>query len=287
MRVFVPAFLWLLGGFLYGAPASPPPAGHRVVERGAPIVWLPGGWFWQGSDAGDEQYALSMCRDRRLDILPGSCPDDMFADELERHRTWVSAYGIDRTEVTNADYRRCVLAGACLPSRLPADEPRFSAPSLPVAGLTWREARAYCRFARGRLPTEAEWERAARGADGRRFPWGHFYNDRLANHGQVGLRPDTVDGFAYAAPVGSFPGGASPYGLLDMAGNVAEWTADFYAPDDLHVSHAVDPHGADQGGLRVIRGGSFRTPAYMTRTTARDAAGEGQARADVGVRCAH
>src|SRR5258706_16107315 len=96
---------------------------------------------------------------------------------------------------------------------------------MPVAAITIEEAQAYCRFAGGRLPTEDEWERAARGSVRNRFPWGRHYDPALANHGRAPLGPDPSDGFALAAPVGSFPAGASPYGLLDMAGNVWEWTS--------------------------------------------------------------
>ena len=152
---------------------------------------------------------------------------------------------------------------------------------MPVAGVTWDEARAFCEFAGGRLPTDEEWERAARGGDARhRFPWGRQYNDRLANHGRSPRGPDDVDGFVYAAPVGSFPGGASPYGLLDMAGNVWEWTASPPRADEVET-------GGDPNVYRILRGGSWAQPPEVMRVSHREWQPLGAAPSDVGLRCAY
>ena len=151
---------------------------------------------------------------------------------------------------------------------------------MPVAGITWHEARAFCEWAGGRLPTDAEWERAARGRARRRFPWGRQFNSRLANYGRSPRGPDRADGWRYAAPVGSFPDGVSAYGLHDMAGNVFEWTAT--PPRDSDVGL-----GADAQGYRIIRGGSWSQPPELLRVTAREWFPVAQHRADIGLRCAY
>lgn len=290
------ALLLLGSGVLPAADPQPGPD-RRVVTQRPDVVWIPAGWFIRGSDEADIAYAIELCQ---RDRLP-SCPADLFLEEAPQERVWVSAYGIDRTEVTNAAWRRCVAANRCPPTRINGASPgvarRVGLPAHPASGITWAEAQAYCEWVGGRLPTEAEWERAGRGHDDRRFPWGNHYNPRLANHGQPGHhgalsvvlpgRPDGADGFRYAAPVGSFPSAASPFGLVDMAGNVWEWTADGYDPEAYVDSPRVDPRGPRQQGLRVVRGGSWRHPAYTLRVTNRAAMAEGDAEPDVGFRCAY
>src|SRR5690606_19068513 len=173
------------------------------------------------------------------------CGPTLFVEESPARRIQLCSYGIDRTEGTNAAYGRCVRASECAPSRLRPGDERMTQPSHPVAGVTFAEAAAYCAFAGGRLPTEAEWERAARGdaPEGRRFPWGDPYGSRLTNHGQGIASPDGVDGHRYAAPVASYPDGASPFGLYDMAGNVWEWTVDRFRPRAYESGTSVDPVG--------------------------------------------
>lgn len=144
------------------------------------------------------------------------------ADERPRHTVTLPAFRIDRTEVTRGDYRRCTSAGACTSPR--ALDARFDDPRQPVVGVSWHQARAYCAWAGGRLPTEAEWEKAARGADGRTFPWGEAYPDnRRAVYGRA-------ESTGHPDPVGAHPLGDSPYGLHDMAGNVWEWVESPYDP---------------------------------------------------------
>lgn len=240
-----------------------------------------------GASEGEIAYAVELCLDRRIiptrslaPDLDGACSARRFIPETPQRRVWTDAYGIDRTEVTHAAWRRCVAAGRCPPSRIPDDDMRLAAPQMPVTGVTWEEAAGYCRSVGGRLPTEAEWERAARGTGRHRFPWGRQYNDRLANHGRAPQGPDARDGFAFAAPVGSFPSGASPYGLLDMAGNAWEWTAS--TPDARDVGPGTDPRV-----YRVVRGGSWAQPPELMRVTHRVWLPSGEHRSDLGLRCAY
>jgi formylglycine-generating enzyme required for sulfatase activity len=155
---------------------------------------------------------------------------------------------------------------------------------MPVAGVTAEEAEAYCAFRGGRLPTEAEWEKAARGTGRRRFPWGRTYHARLANHGRPPVRADPSDGFRFAAPVGSFPDGASPYGVLDLAGNVMEWTASRPSTPDFD---ALGYAGADPAMHRIVRGGSWGHPAVDLRVTHRGVLRAVASHPDLGLRCAY
>ncbi|MBC7173625.1 MAG: SUMF1/EgtB/PvdO family nonheme iron enzyme, partial [Polyangiaceae bacterium] len=260
----------------------------RVHPRA--IVWIPSGASIRGSDASDVGFALALC----LLSSPGGsleriCRDDLFIEEMPARAIWTSAYGIDAREVTHAAYQRCVQASVCTPPRVASPDARLALPDHPVSGVTALEAETYCSFVGGRLPTEAEWERAARG-DSRpphRFPWGRAYSERLANHGQIGERPDGIDGYRYAAPVGSFPDGASPFGVLDMAGNVWEWTADRFERGGYATGPSVDPRGADSSNGRVVRGGSWRSSPITLRVSHRVPVPETLSAPDLGFRCAH
>jgi formylglycine-generating enzyme required for sulfatase activity len=163
------------------------------------------------------------------------------------------AFEIDRSEVTVAAYAACAAAGGCMPEGTDTT-------SLLPQMLSWNEAKAYCEYRSKRLPTEAEWEKAARGTNGVRFPWGNAdASCDLADFGDCGLA---------AAPVGSFPGGASPYGALDMAGNLAEWVADWYG-DYSSFTRSPDPTGPTTGQFKVLRGGAYDDTAKYLRASAR------------------
>lgn len=251
------------------------------------IVWLEEGTFVMGASEADVAYGVGLCLHQRpipvrslAPEMDGACSPRRFMSEAPARRVWTDGYGIDRTEVTNGAWRRCVGAGRCAPSRIADEDARLSGPRMPVTGVTWEEAAAFCATVGGRLPTEAEWERAARGPRRHRFPWGRLYNRGLANHGRSPQGPDDGDGFTLAAPVGSFPAGASAYGLLDVAGNAWEWTASPPNPDDVGEGH-------DPSVYRVVRGGSWAQPAEVMRVTHRVWMASAEHRSDLGFRCAY
>lgn len=239
-------------------------------------------------------------------------------DAMPMHRVYLDDYWIDQTEVTNAMFAKFVeatgyqteversgwgwvfgvgssnwhiLQGASWKKpHGPVEVPGFE--SHPVVQVSWNDAAAYCRWAGRRLPTEAEWEKAARGTDGRIFPWGNemafknrlnFADKRLA----IGGADLTIDDrYPLTAPVGRFPNGASAYGLLDMAGNVWEWTADWYDPGYYLASPYANPSGPESGDRRVARGGSWYDAANLAMVTVRLPARPQDAHAYLGFRCA-
>ncbi len=179
--------------------------------------------------------------------------EDVGADDDARPvaKIFVGSFWIDKFEVTNARYRRCVEDGACTrPVGQAYDDPTRA--NHPVTIISWQQAVAYCRWSGKRLPTESEWEKAARGTDGRRYPWGNRFDAGRANAGYT----------AGTTPVGSYPQGGSPYGVMDMAGNVWEWTSSLYKPYPYSPSDGRE--NLDARGARVNRGGSwYYGPKYI------------------------
>jgi formylglycine-generating enzyme required for sulfatase activity len=179
------------------------------------------------------------------------------------HRVTLSAYWIDRHEATNSDYRRCLSDGVCT---APKDRQRFDDRQHgdhPVTNVTWKQAYTYCQWRGGRLPTEAEWEKAARGPEGWRYPWGN-------SEGPIKTRRDRMA----AGPNGTTPVGASgdtrsPYGLFDMVGNVWEWVKDWYAEDYYAAMPSHDPQGPLSGTFRVLRGGDWSQSPLELRASFR------------------
>ena len=296
---------YLVPALLLSAALTPSPIGRRAsdVDPRAPLlprnesrsagvvalrapgpdrILIPTTTFIMGSRPDELELAILLCK---KDIVLDEYCDKIFLDkvllnETEPHEVMLSAYYVDRTEVTVAAYRRCVELGRCAEPPYAAGGQRFDRPDYPVTLVTWNDADEYCRFAGGRLPTEAEWERAARGAKGRQFPWGSLYNKRVANHGAPGLdngalgleNTDDSDGYLELAPVGSYPAGRTAEGIDDLAGNVEEWVAD--AVDDPFNARygavsEVNPKGGTAGLFRGVRGGSYQAGPAALRGAAR------------------
>lgn len=226
------------------SPLEPPrrQAPSRQTKDGAELVWIPPGEFEMGASTAE----------------PGE------ADERPVHPVRIRrGFWLYRTEVTNAMYRRFVQEVGH-PQPLFWRDRRFNQDQQPVVGVTWEDAASYCKWVGGRLPTEAEWEYAARGRDGRRYPWG----DTAPSPYLVTSGLPSTTGVPEA--VGSHPAGASWRGALDLAGGVCEWCSDWYDPGYYGVSPDVDPRGPSQGTHRVLRGGSwFYLPANL-RSNRRD-----------------
>jgi len=212
--------------------------------------------------------------------------DSGAADEKPAHRVTGSAFAMDRYEVTNGRYQACVGAGACsAPSLFSSatrahyfDDPAFA--DYPVIFVSWAQAKAFCSFAGGRLPTEAEWERAAAGSDApRTYPWGESPPD-CSKANFAGCVGDTDR-------VGRRPAGQSPYGAFDMAGNVWEWTSDWYDAAYYRTSPSQDPTGPASGTLKVMRGGCWVSGAVSLRTTCRKASLPDAWAPNVGFRCVY
>lgn len=214
-----------------------------------------------------------------------SIDNQCYPDEKPQHKVYLDAFYIDKTEVTVGDYKKCVDAGVCKPpacysSRSWGKEGRENRP---VDCVNWFKAKAYCEWAGKRLPTEAEWEKAARGTDGRKFPWGN----EPASCTYAVMRTSRAEGCgtANAWDVGSKPQGASPYGALDMVGNVAEWTADWYGAHYYKSSTDRNPTGPSGSRWRVVRGASFFHRAGE-RASSRLSSTPSIGDYDIGFRCA-
>lgn len=234
--------------------------------------------------------------------IPGGTFEMGGSGATRAHDVAISAYSIDRTEVTNAQYAECVADGGCEEPASTLDysgDPYYGIESLgnyPVIRVTWAQADAYCRWRGARLPTEAEWEMAARWnpASGVQtlYPWGDEWMPEALNFCDASClldeRDESIDdGYPEAAPVGSFPEGASAAGMLDMAGNVAEWVADWYDPGYYADSPAEDPAGPDQGEKRVVRGGAWGiADPEVFRSTVRSSFAPDVSGPGIGFRCA-
>jgi formylglycine-generating enzyme required for sulfatase activity len=272
-------------------PTAPPvPAG---------MVLVPAGPFEMGSDV---DVGLAECK--KLSANPDKwCEHSWYEDEEPKHTVTLDDFYIDQYEVTNVQFTTflneiqadvsvesdeesdehvnyegntiydliCTDCGSWK-DRITWDGAQFSVlpgyEDHPVALVSWYGAKAYCEWRGARLPTEAEWEKAARGTDGRQYPWGDTFDGSRANFCDSNCNSDQADsdyddGYADTAPVGSYPNGVSPYGVYDMAGNVSELVADWYDGEYYKISPSENPLGPDDQpgftGLKVIRGSSWGT----------------------------
>ena len=200
---------------------------------GSSMITIPAGQFTMGSKYGD-------------------------LEEQPVHKVFLDSYQIGKYEVTVGQYRAfCEATGR----EMPAPPPWGWKDDHPMVKVTWTDADAYCKWAGGRLPTEAEWEKAARGTDGRAYPWGNKWDKNKCANGELRLHS--------TAPVGSYPKGVSPYGLMDMAGNVWEWCSDWYGETYYKRSPTRNPKGPGSGDYRVMRGGCWYSHAQGDRSTYR------------------
>ena len=257
------------------------------------------------SSPGSTQYRAADGAEMMLvsagEFLMGSTDADPKAadDETPAHTLYLDAFWIDRTEVTNARYAQFLNAlgehtsacgeRACVETQVEDEDSHIlregglyvvesGFEDHPVIEVTWYGAQAYCTWVGARLPTEAEWEKAARGVDGRSYPWGDQSPDCK--------KAQYADCSGMTVPVGSKSAGASPYGVLDIAGNVWEWVVDWYDPAYYSSSPVQNPQGPDLGERKVFRGGSWGYLSTFIRTTDRVRNRPTYAGFNVGFRCA-
>ncbi|MEE9256929.1 MAG: SUMF1/EgtB/PvdO family nonheme iron enzyme [bacterium] len=226
-----------------------PPPKAVIGKDGAPMVLVPAGWFIMGSDDGDE-------------------------NEKPRRRVYLDAFYIDKRPVTNARFH----AAGVSPHQDYGE--KFHGPQQPVVCVAWLQAKENCQKAGKRLPTEAEWEKAARGTDGRKHPWGNSWApDKLIWRKNSGDKTHPVDRAVLTHE--------SPYGAADMAGNVWEWVSDWYDKDYYRNAPDRNPQGPGSGRMRVLRGGSWNFDnAGDFRAAARVRNDPGYTDDDMGFRCA-
>ncbi len=230
-----------------------------IVAASALISMLVGSSFvTEAADAHKDMASIP-----RGEFMMGSSEH---TDEPQ-HRVVLDHYFIDKYEVSNERYKTFMKATQH-PAPAYWDDPRLSKPNQPVVGVSWTDAHAFCTWEGKRLPTEAEWERAAKGPDGdSHLPWGHTLDPKKANYGQNVGR---------TTPVDSYPEGVNGFGLYNMAGNVFEWVQDWYDPSYYKHSVALNPKGAEQGynfakqgPVKVLRGGSWLAPESSLHTSHR------------------
>lgn len=252
-------------------PYEEPPAGTGSEVESAPesdlrevpiqdeMVTIPSGPFIRGTDEGG-------------------------FDERPQRTIYLDKFSIDRTEVTNHQYQQFVLATGHrkpgLPARYAKSLGKVKGINQPVVYVSWDDAMEYCRWKGKRLPTEAEWEKAMRGSDGRLWPWGNKEQANGANWARV------QDGYEVSAPVGSFQTDKSPYGVMDGAGNVIEWVADWYDETYYKSSPERNPPSPEYGTYRVLRGGGYTTTGGDVRITSRSKMMADFRDETIGFRCA-
>lgn len=265
--------------------ASPGRTLLTLRAPGVDRVWYPPGQFRMGSSPEEVLVALTSCAQ---EPLAPRCPD--FSNEQPARTVTLSRFALDAKEVSVAAYARCVHAHRCSPLPYYRGARRFDVDSLPAVLVTHQEAQRYCAFVGGALPTEAQFERAARGVTRRNYPWGNGYHRAVSNHGRLAFNAtDAQDGSVELAPVDSYSQGATPEGVLNLAGNVAEWVSDVYVNyyDERDIRDPIGPAADSESADRVTRGGSYLSPASLLRGAARQPAVPSSRGADLGFRCAY
>lgn len=262
---------------------------ERIDSYDVAQVWVHPGTFIAGSTQDEADSAYQTC----IANWPEMCLAHEYAAELYQHEIEITyGYWIDQYEVTNSAFQMFVEAGGYLEHdywtadgwrwkddrRGPNDRdcpPDLLEPDMPRTCITWYEADAYANWRGGRLPNEAEWEYAARGPEGRIYPWGNTFDGTNLNYCDESCRNrwhdlEFNDGAVRTAPVGSYPAGVSWVGAYDMAGNVWEWTDDWFDALYHQSGESVDPSGPTSGVEKVLRGGSWNMPYIFSRTAYRD-----------------
>ncbi len=228
------------------------------------MVLIPAGNFLMGSTEKQINSAFEMCKTEEGNY----CVFENYASEYPQRTVTLKSFYIDRKEVSNADYQLFVQATKheLLPTRYTSDS-SLNGNNLPVVGVTWSDSSAYCDWVGKRLPTEEEWERTARGTDGRIWTWGNTWDTKASNHGIGGVPGlDDSDGYIYSAPVGATID-TSPEGVLNMAGNVAEWVNSGFEP---YSGNDKYDNSEFKLGNKVIRGGAYYSSLADVRTSFRD-----------------
>lgn len=248
-------------GFTSAKAAPAPPIPVDILGKdGAPMVLIPAGEFTMGSDKGDD-------------------------DEAPIHRVFLDSFYLDKFEVTNGRFAKFVEAIQVEPPWGFADkETPVAHADRPVRWVSWMDATAYCLWAGKRLPTEAEWEKAARGTDGRMYPWGS--EAPTPAHAVFGLKEG---GSETVSPIGNRDKGKSPYGVHDLAGNLYEWVLDWYDEGyyaNFAKSPAINPRGPGEGTAKAQRGGSYMNNPYRLRSSFRTKGDPMEQDPNVGFRCA-
>lgn len=266
VRVFAGLLWFMIPGLISGhdtpQSASPTsPAEFRAVPinstKTAPMAFIPTGEFAMGSDRGQD-------------------------DEQPVHRVSVKAFYLDTQEVTVARYAEFLASQKLDPPFKWNEATSGSNDNKPVVGVNWYDARDYCRWVGKRLPTEAEWELAARGTEGRIYPWGDTHPTR----GHANAGHSKWHGYDTLSNVGQFELGKTPNGVYDLAGNLWEWVADWYDATYYQFSPRDNPAGPSAGPLRALRGGAWNNDAKAIRSANRAGYAPDARRNDVGFRCA-
>ena len=259
-------------------------------KDGAPMILIPGGTFMMGSSS---EQIHSLLRDFE------GVQIDAFRPEIAQRQVTLDDYYIDQYEVSYRLYQKFLEVTGRPQPKYWNDE-RFHRPNNPVLGVTWYEADAYCKWAGKRLPTEAEWEKAARGSQSYIYPWGNDWDSQAANTASYWsghpftslaswsnwMQTSQAQKNAGTVEVGSLPRGKSPYGVYDLAGNVSEWVSDWFLPYESQLVTIQNPQGPATGNMKIHRGGSWSVSEMFARSTYRARGKPDTTSPYIGMRCA-